>query len=304
MVALDWTRVKLGIIGGDRRELAVADILVARGAEVKAVCLPWPDDVSWVTNRLEDVVEWANVVLTPVGGTDEFGQVSYTIVNGTQPPPRLTDAILRRIAPGTVLCIGIARPFLRDAARRYGLRLNEFRERDDFAIRNAVPTAEGALQLAMEDSAVTIFGSDAVVVGYGRAGSALGDRLHLLGARVTVVARSSADRARAMSRAMTAVEFAELGAAAQRADLLFNTVPALVVTEPVLAGTQPEVTIVDLASAPGGVDFVAAKQLGRSARLAPGLPGIVAPKSAGRIVADIIETILVEEENRGGLHGP
>lgn len=303
-MAVDWSQVRLGIIGGDRRELEVADIMVARGAQVRAVGLPWPDDVSWVANRIEDVAAWASVLLTPVGGTDEFGQVSYTIVNGTQPAPRLTDAVLRRVAPGTILCIGIARPFLREAAQRYGLRLCEFRERDDFAIRNAVPTAEGALQLAMESSPVTIFGSSAVVVGYGRAGSALGDRLHLLGARVTAVARASADRARALSRGLGAAEFADLPTVVETADLVFNTVPAPVITESVLAHTLPEVSIVDLASAPGGVDFVAARRLGRRARLAPGLPGIVAPKSAGRIVADIIETILAEEENRGGLHVP
>ena len=52
--------------------------------------------------------------------------------------------------------------------------------------------------------------------------------------------------------------------------------------------------IVDLASKPGGTDFRYAEKRGIKALLAPGLPGIVAPKTAGQIVANVLSQLLLE----------
>jgi dipicolinate synthase subunit A len=290
----DLEGYRVAFFGGDRRELEVADRFARLGAAVRCVGLPWPDDVSWVGNVAEEVAQWANVLVFPVGGTDEFGNVLYTITNGVQPPPRITEELLRRVQPGAVLFIGKAQPFLRRACREREIALVEFRERDDFATRNAVPSAEGAIQMAMEHTAITLHQSRAFVIGYGRVGSVLARMLTGLGAITHVVVRSALDLARVYAGGHLPVASHDLSRRIAEADVVFNTAPALVLHEGVLQHARPDLVIIDIASAPGGTDFAAARRFGIRAYLAPGLPGIVAPRTAGQIVADTLLTILEE----------
>lgn len=71
-------------------------------------------------------------------------------------------------------------------------------------------------------------------------------------------------------------------------DYIFNTVPAQVVDRGVLEACKKDAAVIDIASAPGGVDFEAAKALGIAAKLCLGLPGKYAPKTAGEILAEEI----------------
>ena len=137
------------------------------------------------------------------------------------------------------------------------------------------------------------------MVGYGRIGMALAPRLRALGMEVTVCARRCESRALAEMHGCRAVPPEELGAAAAQCNLVYNTVPALLLEEPVLRRMPPESLIVDLASRPGGTDFAAARRLGIPALLALALPAKVAPATAGEIIADTICNILKE---RGFAH--
>jgi dipicolinate synthase subunit A len=286
----------MAFLGGDRRELVVADTMASLGAQVRAVGLPWPDPVSYTANSLEETVAWAQVVVAPVGGTDEVGHIAYSIVPpGEFPGPRLTEDVVSRMRPGTLLLIGSARPFLERLCHIYAVRLVAYRDWDEFAIPNAVPSSEGAIAMAMQASDVTIHGSVCVVLGYGRTASVLAHQLRGMGARTAVVARQAAERARARAHGHEAWDFPQLEELLPQADHVFNTVPALVLTEERLRLLPPTAVVIDVASAPGGTDFSAAKRLGRYARLAPGLPGVVAPRTAGRIEADMILEILRRE---------
>ncbi len=293
-MAVDLKGRKIAFFGGDRRELEVADTFSRMGAHVRCVGLPWPDDASWATNVTEEVTAWADVIICPVGGVDEFGHVLYTLPEMSQPPPRLTEEVVRRAKPGSVLFIGRAQPTIRQMCANWGLRLVEFRERDDFAIKNAVPSAEGAIAMAFEMSDITIHGASVLVTGHGRTGSVLARMLHGIGARTTVAVRHTTDMARVWAAGHVPIDVRELRERVGTFDMIFNTVPALILNDEVVRRMNPRVVIVDIASAPGGTDFATARQLGIRARLAPGLPGITAPRSAGRILGETLLTLMDE----------
>ncbi|EQD57556.1 dipicolinic acid synthetase, A subunit, partial [mine drainage metagenome] len=103
-----------------------------------------------------------------------------------------------------------------------------------------------------------------------------------------MLARDGVDLARAYALGFASQPLSELRAAVVDADVVFNTIPAAVLREDVLQRMRRGAVVVDIASAPGGTDFVAARRLGIGAHLAPGLPGITAPRTAGRIVADTV----------------
>ena len=300
-MAQDLTGVRVGIIGGDRRELEVARIFSAHGMDVRAVCLPWPDDVQHLANRLEDVLAWADLLRAPVGGVDRFGQVAYVIVTGDDvPPPRLTAETLPAVRPGTPLYIGAATPDLRQACSQLGVELVEFRESDEFAWRNAVPTAEGAIQIAIQHTDHTLHGSRILVLGFGRSGTVLARTLRSLGADVAVCARGSVDIARAYALGVGPHRMDDVAKLAAQADVVFNTIPAPVLPADVLRKMASGSVIIDIATVPGGTDFAVAKQLGIQAFLTPGLPGITAPRTAGRIVADTILSLWHDRQEGNG----
>ena len=189
-----------------------------------------------------------------------------------------------------------------DLSRRlmadYGLTLLDYYDREETQVANAVPTAEGALQLAMESTDRTLHGSRCLIIGYGRIGRLLADRLLALGAEVTVSARKYGDLAWIEAWGCRSVQTGALTGQLDRFDLIFNTAPALILDGTRLRETREDCVIIDLASAPGGVDLEAAKRLSRRAIPAPGLPGKVAPRTAAAAIRDSVYHIL---EERGEL---
>ena len=189
-----------------------------------------------------------------------------------------------------------------DLSRRlmadYGLTLLDYYDREETQVANAVPTAEGALQLAMESTDRTLHGSRCLIIGYGRIGRLLADRLLALGAEVTVSARKYGDLAWIEAWGYRGVQTGALTGQLDRFDLIFNTAPALILDGTRLRETREDCVIIDLASAPGGVDLEAAKRLSRRAIPAPGLPGKVAPRTAAAAIRDSVYHIL---EERGEL---
>ena len=122
------------------------------------------------------------------------------------------------------------------------------------------------------------------------------EELAALGAHVTVAARRPAQRAQAESLGMQGAELARLARLAPAFDTVVNTIPAQVLTAPVLARLRPGSLIVDLASRPGGTDFDAAARCGHKAIHALSLPAACAPETAGEIVARTVCEMLRERE--------
>ncbi len=218
------------------------------------------------------------------GQLDKFIQENDVIV---LPVSRSFDDILP-------LCTGkiVAGGFIGDTPSVDGVGIINYAASDYFKVRNALPTAEGALSIAMQRTDYTLCDSNTVVVGYGNIGKCLTDQLLCLGASVTVAARKESDRAQAENYGAAACDINALRRL--RPDVIFNTVPALVIDKPVLEHIDPNTLIIDLASMPGGTDFKYAEKSGITAIHALGLPGKYAPKTAGDILKCTIISLLSE----------
>ena len=153
---------------------------------------------------------------------------------------------------------------------------------------NAFPTCEGALQLAMEQTAFTLQNARCLVIGAAR-------KLYALDAQVTVSARCTRDFARIAAAGLHALDTRRLAGHLAGFDLIFNTVPAPILTTEVLSDMKPPCFIIDLASLPGGVAADTLLPDGCRVLHALSLPGKVAPLSAARAIFDTVDTILHEE---------
>lgn len=289
---LDLSGVKLALLGGDAREVILAEHLARLGAQLKVFGLPVQGKNIYICDQPGEVLEGVQALVLPVPGVDENLRV-YSAFK--EKPFYLSEELLSRLSKGTLLFVGIAKPPLKRLAVKLGLRLIEVMEIDEVAILNSIPSAEGAVQLAMSKLPITIHGSRAWVLGFGRTGQTLSRLLAAMGAKTTVVARSPSQLARAYEMGLGTCTFKDLKKIAREVDVIFNTVPALVLDRDILELLPVNVLIIDLASAPGGTDFEHARKLGIEAILAPGLPGKVAPKTAGKILSQTVPRLLAEE---------
>lgn len=284
--------LKITMLGGDRRDCILAAELNSLGASVTMVGFDRaviPPGTACGVSPAEAVRE-AEVLLLPLTGTDEKGCVR-TVWNGEE--ICLTEDMLKTMQERGIVLVGSARDFLKEWCRNSGLTLVETAELDELAVLNSIPTAEGAIQLAMQETDVTIHGTPCTVIGLGRVGLTLAHDLKGLGAKVSVAARSAAERARAREMGCEVLKIEDLRQAAAAGGMIFNTVPAMVLPRTVLRHARPGLFIADLASKPGGTDFEAAADYGIKAFLAPGLPGKAAPYTAGKILAELIPALIL-----------
>jgi dipicolinate synthase subunit A len=289
----------VAVLGGDRRMYEVITYFLRAGAQVQIAGLSWDTrgDGAQVCPSAAEALKGAQVAVLPVQGVSEEGRV-FSLPGA--PICHIDTDALRRMDRERVVFAGIGNTYLRSACAAASAPLIEYREADEFAIWNSIPSAEGAIQMAMEATPFTLFGSRSLIIGFGRTGKAIALLMRGLFSSVSVVAKTEMDIAKAWASGYQAHPWEEFRRAVAESDLIFNTVPALVLPREVLHEAPKHAVIIDVASAPGGTDFEAAAELGIIAKLAPGLPGLVAPVTAGKIIAELIVRHLtshvVEEE--------
>ena len=175
-----------------------------------------------------------------------------------------------------------------------GFDVKDYYKREELVIRNCIPTAEGALQIAMQELAVTVNGSTVLVIGYGRVAKACAKLFRAVGADVTISARKLSALAEAEGAGYKAELITALAENISGYTIIINTVPAMILDEKLLGVMDKNSLIIDLASRPGGVDHETAAKLNRRVVWALGLPAKAAPMTAGEIIARTVTDILNE----------
>lgn len=279
------------VIGGDLRAAYLAGLLAQDGYKVITAGLDGTDLPPCVTGctNPSQAVSLADGVVLPLPVTTDG-----TTLNAPFSRVRIQlEQVLGGVSPEQFVVAGGLPDALREPLVERGVTIGDYLKREELAVWNSVPTAEGAVQLAMEELPVTIRGARCLITGYGRVGRALASLLFAMGADVTVAARRCEERAAATIIGCSAIHTDDLTGAGDF-DVIFNTVPALLFTAEVLKGLSRTTLLIDLASRPGGVDFSAAAALQMKTVWALSLPGRVAPKSAGEILKRTILNMLKE----------
>lgn len=279
------------VIGGDLRQLTVAKELITAGCSVKLFL--WEENFSSGISVCADVNEatGADILIFAMPmciGTKINAPFSECEID-------VTD-ILERLSTKTIVFGGKIPEGVKSILNKKKINYWDYLEREELALKNAVATAEGALEIAIRETPITIHNSDCVVVGYGRIGKILSRTLKSMGAKVTVLARRIQVRAEAEIDGFAAKNISELSGVAVDSDIIFNTVPSLLFNSEVLDNINNKTLLIDLASKPGGVDFKVAKNNGINVIWALSIPGKTAPVTAGEIIYETICNILHEME--------
>lgn len=286
--------INLLVMGGDRRYLETMEQLASKGVYVIVVGF---DQLSLsipnvIQDKLENVeLEQIDGILIPLNGTDPNGEIEAVY---SESSIRLTLEMLKRTPEHCAVYTGISTDYLDKIAQDANREIVRLTDRGDMAILNSIPTAEGVLHLAIEETEHTIHGSKVTVLGYGRTGMTISRLFSAVGAHVTVAARKESDLARVKEMGMRPLHMDQLADHMNEVDICINTVPYHVLNADVLSKMSPSALIIDIVSKPGGTDFQFAKEKGIKAVHALGLPGKTAPKTGGEIVSTVLFKLLAK----------
>lgn len=293
--------LKLGFVGGDIRQIYCAKKLAEMGFEValygfgKQQC-----DIGLCTKctRITDVLDKAEVVVLPLPVSND----GITVNTPYSDSVISLSEVLHLSKDAKMLLYGGSNGKIEQLCREKDIIHIDYSKREDFRVLNAEPTAEGAIAIALNEMKSTIFGSNALVIGYGRIGKILSRYLKSIGATTYVAARRSEQLAEIKLSGCIPVHTLELDEALSVCKLIINTVPKTILKNELLETISKDALIIDLASKPGGIDFKSAGEKGLNVIWALSLPGRFSPISAGEILGDILMEIIKEYFEEGGVN--
>ena len=262
-------------VGGDARQTYTAQTLTKIG-RVYTYGMDDKGEDTIPLAHLDQLTEKADVLVLPLMKADGLDISSSRNVKVS------CSDVSTHLKKNSLVAGGLLRRDQIEYFSSLGFDVKDYYKREELVIRNCIPTAEGALQIAMQELAVTVNGSTVLVIGYGRVAKACAKLFRAVGADVTISARK-------LSALITALAENISGYTK-----IINTVPAMILDEKLLGVMDKNSLIIDLASRPGGVDHETAAKLNRRVVWALGLPAKAAPMTAGEIIARTVTDILNE----------
>jgi dipicolinate synthase subunit A len=275
----------ISVIGGDMRQIYLIKSLMKHGYNVKY--FGFDKFLDNCEKTLHNAITGAFAIVLPVPVTTDGVNVNAPLCN-----VKISVSEIAAEAKDVKIIFGGKLNSIKDL---FAAECFDYIEREEVSVMNAVPTAEGAIEIAINELPSTVFKMNCLITGYGRVSKALASRLKALGANVTVAARKQSDLAWIEESGYTPLCFKKLTESLYKFDCIFNTVPVRVFNKPELLEISEDTVIIDLASKPGGVDMEEAALLGKKVIWALSLPGKVAPKTSGEIIAKTVIRILEEE---------
>ncbi|MDE6539576.1 MAG: dipicolinate synthase subunit A [Ruminococcus sp.] len=279
-------KIRILVAGGDMRQVYCAGKLSAvSDTYVMGFSADLIPEKMNLTQAVTDKNGFYDFVVLPVPPLDENGMITAPFNNKKINP----DEIKTLLKPEAIIFAGKYDKKLSDVFS--GHEIIDYMEREELSLKNAVPTAEGAVEIALNELPVTLNGLKVLIVGLGRIGTSLAEILKGFGADITVAVHNAKGTAKARIIGIKSVCTDKMDTDYQ---LVFNTVPEMIFNAELLKRFSDDTLFIDLASKPGGIDFESAVTLGKKVVWALGIPGKTAPITSGEFIAETVAGIIEE----------
>lgn len=284
--------MKFAIIGGDLRTIKLAEMLEKDGHQIYIYGLEKAEDLKNKQNitqceSIKKAIQDVEIVIGPIPFSSNGNTVNAPFSN-----KEITIREMMHVINAKVLIAGGIIPEVYDMANDEYIEIIDIMKREELAVLNTIATAEGTIQIAIENTNKILHGSEVLILGFGRIGKVLARKLAGLSAKVTCAARKDEDLAWIQAYGHKATNINSIGENLKQFDLIINTVPHMILTQERLENVKQECLLIDLASNPGGIDKKAAKNRNLKFIWALSLPGKVAPITSAEFIKDTIYNII------------
>ncbi len=290
------------ILGGDRRQAVLAVKLRELGHIVRVMGLGFlAGEMTGVEiySSCEKAIKGSDYIILPLPTSRDGETLNISNVEKTQEVELDKLTALAHCNGNVTMIGGLIPETITRKANELGIETIDYYKSEKLQQLNALPSAEGAIMVAMQNCEKVLEGMRVLVTGYGRIGKLLAKKLKALGAIVTVAARRDevlCEISISGYNAVRSTDICSLRKAFDSNEIVFNTVPEIIFTRAVLCDSTVPPVYIEIASAPGGIDVTYARERGVKIHSAPSLPGKYAPISAGEYIFETISEIL---EKRG-----
>ena len=287
-------KYKFAIIGGDLRIIKLAEMLSNEENEIYVYGLENAEDIKNKPNIIQcDSIKKAIQNVEIVIGPIPFSSNGNTI-NAPFSDKEITIREMMHVINAKVLIAGGITPEVYGMANDEYIEIIDIMKREELAVLNTIATAEGTIQIAIENTNKILHGSEVLILGFGRIGKVLARKLAGLAVKVTCAARKDEDLAWIQAYGHKATNINSIGENLSQYDIIINTVPHMILTEERLQYVKNDCLLIDLASNPGGIDKKAVKDKKLKFVWALSLPGKVAPTTSAEFIKDTIYNIIKE----------
>ena len=280
------------VIGGDLRIVKLIEMLDKDGYKVYTYGLENSEDVLNLERvemcpTLEEAVSASKVVVGPIPLSSDRKRLSTPFGRNNVELKDFVNALKGKyLIAGN---IGIKEDL--DANE---IQYTDLLKREEFSVLNTIATAEGTIQIAMEETQRTVHGSNVLVMGFGRIGKVLAKMLDGIGAKVSCEARKNEGISWIKAYGYNPIHLNDLNENLNKFDIIINTIPFQILDTERLDLVKDEAIIIDLASNPGGVDRKAAREKGVKVIWALSLPAKVAPLTSAEFIKETLYHVLKE----------
>ena len=282
----------IGIFGGDLRQVFITISLLEKGFRVATygIAEAIPHKNCLTASSLQDLIDRCPVLVGPIPMTRE--QVTITSINTFN--DLTVETIASNLKEHHFLTGGKIPSSIADICNHKNIAYFDFMKDESIAIQNAIATAEGTIMEAIKGSDRNLHGSNCLILGYGRCAKILANKLKGMDARVTISARREEALSYAYAEGFYTHPLSSLYEDIVSFPFIFNTIPSLVLDKSLLSYVDPDATLIDIASSPGGIDYKYAREHNLNANLCLGLPGKVAPRTSADILVTKLTALIKE----------
>ena len=267
------------VIGGDLRIKKLVELLIEDGNVV----------YTYGISNVKNAIECENIVETIKNSNYVIGPVPFSKDNvHIFSDKEIEIEELTSVLENKTLIAGNIKVYVYDELKNKNVKIIDLLNKEELAVLNSISTAEGAIQVAMEKTDYILTGANCLVLGFGRIGKVLAKMLNGIGANVWCEARRETDLAWIRAYGYKGIHLNELNGILGKFDIIFNTIPSIILNDSNLKYIKNDALIVELASTPGGVDKDILKNYNIGYELALALPGKVAPKTSAEFIRNII----------------
>jgi dipicolinate synthase subunit A len=285
----------IGIFGGDHRQIYLAQFFLEKGFTVASYCIPkqLQPEKCFALSSLIELFEQSSILIGPI----PMSRDGITITSEHIKDDMTLAMAAQHLRKEHILFGGSIPPIIIQACNDKKVSYHDLMKNERITVLNAIATAEGAIMEAISESDINLHGSKCLVLGYGRCAKVLAAKLKALDARVLVAARSMEALAHAEAAGLATITLPYIKCVISSCQFIFNTIPSLILTRDCLEYANKNITIIDIASAPGGVDYAYAGEHKLRTKLCPSLPGRVAPRTSADILGTEICSLIKERSD-------
>lgn len=286
---------ELAIIGGDARIVTLAKMLAKEEIQINTYALEQEKTLNAIPNikqcnSIQEAIKTVNTVIGPIPLSNSKSQINTPFSTQSITLQELVEPLEEK----QFLAGNIPEEFY-EQIKRKNVKVIDLLKCEELVVLNTIATAEGAIQIAIEETTKTIHGSNILVLGFGRVGKTVANTCKAMGARVYCGARKNEDFAWMKVYGYKIVQLTNLKKELNKFDIIINTIPTLILKQEELTYVKTDCLLIDLASKPGGIDQEAAKKRNLKTIWALALPGKVAPQTSAEYIKNTIYHILEEK---------